>query len=102
MEVKEAPVLKSERQLNACENHPDIPATMVCQQCRRKFCGACPHILKRLGGQILRLCPVCSGHCGSLQGMNEVNEHKVTTFIRKLLKKPPPPKPYHDGQRTDA
>lgn len=96
MLVKDAPALKTERELAACENHPETRATMICQQCHRKFCGACIHILRRHGGQILRLCPVCSGHCESLTGTNKDAKGRFTNLVRKLLKKPPPQKPYYD------
>jgi len=96
MLVKDAPVLKTERELAACENHPDTIATMLCKQCHRRFCGACIHILRRQGGRIMRLCPVCSGHCESLTGPNQDSKGRLAGFVRKLLKKPPPQKPYYD------
>lgn len=96
MLVKDAPVLKSEREQLACENHPETVATMVCKQCRRKFCGACVHILRRTGGRVLRLCPVCSGHCEPMTGMHRDTTGRFANFVRKLLKKPPPQKPYFD------
>ena len=96
MLVRDAPVLKSERELAACENHPETKATMICQQCHRRFCGACIHILRRAGGRILRLCPECSGHCEPLTGMNKDAKGRLTNLVRKLLKKNPPSKPYYD------
>jgi hypothetical protein len=86
MLVKEAPVLK-ERKLAPCDNHPETRATMVCQQCRRKFCGACVHILRRSGGKILRLCPRCSGHCVPLASLKDEPMGGLSNFVRKLLKK---------------
>lgn len=96
MEVKNAPVLASSHELPACENHPETAATMVCKQCHRKFCGACVHILQRTGGRVLRLCPVCSGHCEPLTGVTQDTTGRLTKLVRKLLKKPPPTKPFYD------
>jgi hypothetical protein len=86
MLVKEAPVLK-DRKFAPCENHPETKATMICQKCQRKFCGACLHILRRSGGKILRLCPACSGHCVPLTSLKEAHMGGLTNFVRKLLKK---------------
>jgi hypothetical protein len=96
MLVKDAPVLKTGRELVACENHPETAATMTCKQCHRKFCGACVHILRRAGGRVLRLCPACSGHCEPLTAMTKDTKGRLTNLVRKLLKKPPPSRPYYD------
>lgn len=96
MLVKDAPVLKSPRELAACEYHPDTVATMMCKQCHRKFCGTCIHILRRAGGRILRLCPACSGHCESITDVDRATKGRFTSLVRKLLKKSPPPRPYYD------
>jgi len=86
MLVKDAPVLK-ERKLAPCDNHSETRATMVCQQCGRKFCNACVHILRRSGGKILRLCPKCSGHCVPLSSLKDKPTGGLSKFVRKLLKK---------------
>jgi len=96
MLVKDAPVVKSGRELVACENHPELAATMICKHCGRSYCAACVHILRRTGGQILRLCPTCSGHCEPMAGVNQDAKGRLTNLVRKLLKKPPPPKPYFE------
>jgi hypothetical protein len=85
MLVKDAPVLK-ERKFAPCEDHPETKATMVCKQCRRKYCNACVHILRRSGGKILRLCPKCSGHCVPLSSIKD-EPTGLTNFVRRLLKK---------------
>jgi hypothetical protein len=96
MLVKDAPVLKTPRELAACEYHPETAATMMCKQCHRKFCGSCIHILRRTGGQILRLCPACSGHCEPMTALDHEGSGRFTSFVRKLLKKPTPSRPYYD------
>jgi hypothetical protein len=99
MEVQDAPVAKSWRELVACQNHFETVATMVCKQCRRKFCAACVHILRRAGGRILRLCPVCSGHCEPISDGNQKAPSGLGNLVRRLLRKPgkpAPPNPYYD------
>lgn len=71
LEVKDAPKPAPEAGVTPCENHPKIPASMKCQQCGKVFCGSCIHVLKRLNGEFLKLCPVCSGYCEPLEGMNK-------------------------------
>jgi FHA domain/B-box zinc finger len=95
LEVKDAPEPVSEEEVPACSNHPQHPASMICTQCRRVFCGTCIHILKRGGGKVLRLCPACSGHCVSLQGMNLDRSHFIGKFIKKLFKKKTSGTPFH-------
>jgi hypothetical protein len=47
----------------ACMNHPSSYATTECTQCQKVFCELCVHQVRRVGGEALRLCPSCSGHC---------------------------------------
>lgn len=90
MEVQGAPEPQADDLPPPCSNHPEIAATMVCLQCQRTFCGACIHVLCRSGGKVLRLCPACSGHCESLEGMNQGRGQKnLFGFVKKLFKKPP-------------
>src|SRR5207244_9077551 len=46
-----------------CLNHPEVPARRQCVQCQSCFCEPCSHTLRRAGGKVLTLCPVCSGPC---------------------------------------
>jgi hypothetical protein len=95
LEVREAPEPFA-GDAPVCENHPDIVAILVCKQCRRTFCGACVHVLRLEGGRYHRLCPVCSGHCESLAELRRDPgaRLKLTDFVRRLFKRPPPPRPY--------
>lgn len=86
MLVEDAPAA-APVQIPSCYNHPSHPASMQCQQCHKVFCGACVHLLQRTGGKILRLCPVCSGHCESLVGMNVPPKSRLGGLFRKLLKR---------------
>ncbi len=96
MEVEDAPKSSGEPKALLCSNHASHPASMKCTQCHRLFCGACVHILKRTTGKVLRLCPACSGHCMPLEGMNQEPKKFMTSLFRKLLRKPPEDKPFHD------
>jgi hypothetical protein len=96
LEVKDAPEPVEAGDVPACVNHPDHPASMICTQCRRVFCGACVHLLKRTGGKLLRLCPACSGHCEPLQGMNTAKQSLLGGFIKKLFKPGQEKKPFHE------
>lgn len=72
-EVKVAiPVVEITRQPEAvqladgavsCLNHLDVQATRRCTGCARTFCEKCVHRLRRVGGQMHNLCPVCSVEC---------------------------------------
>ena len=96
MLVEEAPLPPEEREFVPCCNHPKHPASMECSQCKKIFCGACIHVLARTGGKILRLCPVCSGHCVPLAGMNAEKKTFLGGLLKKILRKPPEEKPFHD------
>lgn len=96
LEVQDAPEPVAADDVPACANHPDFPASMICTQCRRVFCGACVHLLKRSGGKILRLCPACSGPCDSIQGMNTEKKKFLSGLIKKLFNTGPVDKPFHE------
>lgn len=49
-----------------CPRHPQARATHRCTHCREVLCGACVHRLRRRGGHLLKLCPLCSSQCESL------------------------------------
>jgi hypothetical protein len=96
MEVKDAPKpAEADRETPMCHHHPALPASMVCTQCSKHFCGACVHILKRRGGKILRLCPACSGHCEALTPTTPETKKTLGRIIQKLLKRPPADPPFH-------
>jgi hypothetical protein len=50
----------------ACVNHSASCATMECTQCRKSFCELCVHLVRRVGGAALKLCPSCSGQCQAI------------------------------------
>lgn len=87
MLVKDAPEPVADQGPPPCYNHPEHPASMQCRQCHRLFCGACVHLLRRVGGKILRLCPACSGQCEPLQKIAERPKKSLSGALRKLLSK---------------
>lgn len=65
-----------------CPRHQEALATYKCTQCSELMCSKCVHVIKRLGGQALTLCPVCSGKC-----MRIIFEpQKKKTFLDTLRK----------------
>jgi hypothetical protein len=44
----------------SCRRHEATIAAYRCQRCRELLCEECVHRLRRRGGKLLRLCPLCS------------------------------------------
>jgi hypothetical protein len=80
-----------------CFNHSASQATMECAQCSKTFCELCVHLIRRVGGASLKLCPVCGGHCqpiGQPKGRKK-KKSRINSWIGKLTAKmtrrlPPP------------
>lgn len=70
----------------ACLNHPGIPAMQRCTHCRRVFCNACVHHLRRIGGKYLDLCPVCSNRCELLPGAIKPRKRSIFSRLQETLK----------------
>jgi len=54
-----------------CFKHPEVRARRQCTQCQKCFCEPCIHTLRRVGGKVLKLCPLCSGPCAIIPGREE-------------------------------
>ena len=50
-----------------CPKHPGALVTHQCTNCRQVMCQACVHGLRRRGGKLLNLCPLCSHPVRRLQ-----------------------------------
>jgi hypothetical protein len=87
LEVVDAPAPPDPDAIPMCVNHPNYPASMRCTQCGRLLCGPCLHILKLAGGKAHKLCPACSGHCESLQGMNRDRRNLFSHLVQKLFRR---------------
>jgi hypothetical protein len=46
-----------------CPRHPKARATHQCTHCREVLCDDCVHRLRRRGGKLVKLCPLCSHQC---------------------------------------
>jgi pSer/pThr/pTyr-binding forkhead associated (FHA) protein len=82
------PVVLSDGSL-ICPRHPRARVTHQCTHCRELMCDACVHRLRRRGGKMLKLCPLCSHQCEPLSG--EVRKKKKKTllgFLQKTVKLP--------------
>ncbi len=51
-----------------CPRHKHARATHQCTHCREVLCDECVHRLRRRGGKILKLCPLCSHACDPIGG----------------------------------
>ena len=70
-----------------CPRHPSALATHQCTHCREVLCDACVHRLRRRGGKLVKLCPLCSHQCVPLGG--EQREKKsLFRLWRKTVKLP--------------
>lgn len=47
--------------VEACLNHPELPAEFRCTKCAETFCEGCIHIVGLKGSHPMRFCPVCGG-----------------------------------------
>ena len=61
------PVVLSDGSL-VCPRHPEERVTHQCTHCREVLCEACMHRLRRRGGKVMKLCPLCSHVCVSIAG----------------------------------
>jgi pSer/pThr/pTyr-binding forkhead associated (FHA) protein len=67
------PVVLSDGSL-ICPRHPTARATHQCTHCREVLCDACVHRLRRRGGKVMKLCPLCSHPCVPLGGEKKVKK----------------------------
>jgi pSer/pThr/pTyr-binding forkhead associated (FHA) protein len=63
-----------------CRRHRASLATYQCQHCRELLCEHCLHVLRRRGGKLLRLCPLCSYPVEPIGGQKK----KKKSFIARL------------------
>ena len=85
-EPKVETVLKLANGSEACLNHPLVPAVQRCTHCKRVFCNTCIHHLRRAGGNVLDLCPVCSHRCELLPGMVKPRKRSLFARLQETLK----------------
>jgi hypothetical protein len=66
--------------LVTCRRHSAVVATHRCQHCRELLCEDCLHRLRRRGGKLLCLCPLCSYPVEAIGG----NNRKKKSLIQRL------------------
>ncbi|HVM51474.1 MAG TPA: FHA domain-containing protein [Candidatus Acidoferrum sp.] len=80
------PVVLSDGSL-ICPRHPKAQATHQCTHCREVLCDACVHRLRRRGGKVLKLCPICSHPCTPIGGEKKQKKSFLGMW-RKTVKLP--------------
>jgi hypothetical protein len=70
-----------------CPRHPEAQVTHQCQKCLEVMCDKCVHRLRRRGGKLLKLCPVCSGKVQPLGGEKK-KKKSVFQFLTSTVKLP--------------
>ncbi len=80
------PVILSDGSL-ICPRHPKARATHQCLHCREILCDTCVHRLRRRGGKVLKLCPLCSHKC-ELIGGEKKKKRTFLGFLQKTVKLP--------------
>jgi hypothetical protein len=68
----------------SCINHSARHATLHCTHCNKLFCNACVHLVRRVRGKPLILCPTCSAQC-VLSAWSADTKRKRKTFLGTLL-----------------
>ncbi len=70
-----------------CPRHTAALATHQCTFCREIMCDACAHGLRRRGGKLLKLCPIC-GHVVEPLGGVKKPKRSILEFLRSTVRLP--------------
>lgn len=70
-----------------CPRHKHAHATHQCTHCREVLCDECVHRLRRRGGKLLKLCPLCS-HRVELIGGEKKKKKTFLGFLQRTVKLP--------------
>jgi hypothetical protein len=81
------PVVLSDGSL-ICPRHPKSRATYQCTSCREVLCDACVHWLRRRGGKVMKLCPLCSHECLPIGGETKKKKKALLDRWRRTVKLP--------------
>ena len=81
------PVMLTDGSL-VCPRHKHARATHQCTHCHEILCDSCVHRLRRRGGKILKLCPLCSNPCERLGGEKKPKKKSLLGFLQKTMKLP--------------
>jgi len=79
-----------------CPRHPQARVTHQCDHCREVMCDQCVHYLRRRGGKVLKLCPLCSH---KVEGLGGEKKKKKSLFglLHKTVKLPF----FHPSDKSD-
>ena len=70
-----------------CRRHPQAQATHRCTHCLELLCDHCVTRLRRRGGKLLKLCPLCS-HKVELIGPEKKKKRSFMAILRQTVKLP--------------
>ncbi|MGH7971888.1 MAG: FHA domain-containing protein [Limisphaerales bacterium] len=70
-----------------CRRHPQARATHQCTNCHEVLCDECVHHMRRRGGKVLKLCPLCSHKCERIGGEKK-KKKTFLGFLQKTVKLP--------------
>lgn len=70
-----------------CPRHPGVEVSHQCTVCKEAMCEACVHHLRRRGGKVLMLCPICSKPCEPIGGPKE-RKRSIFDRLQQTLKLP--------------
>ncbi len=70
-----------------CPRHPGSRATHQCTHCHEVLCDACVHWLRRRGGKLMKLCPLCSHSCVPI-GAEKRKKKSLLGLLHKTVKLP--------------
>jgi pSer/pThr/pTyr-binding forkhead associated (FHA) protein len=83
---KAPPVVKRDGAL-FCPRHEEAPATHQCTHCREVMCEGCVTRMKRRGGNVLKLCPLCS-HKVAMIGAGKKKKKTFLGMLQQTVKLP--------------
>jgi len=70
-----------------CPRHKHARATHQCTHCREVLCDECVHRLRRRGGKLLKLCPLCSHKVEPIGGVKK-KKKTFLGFLQRTVKLP--------------
>ncbi len=70
-----------------CPRHKQARVTHQCTYCHEVMCDACVHRLRRRGGKLLKLCPVCSHKVEAIGG-GKRKKSSFLGFLQRTVKLP--------------
>lgn len=70
-----------------CPRHAQVLVTHQCTFCRELMCDACVHSLRRRGGKLLKLCPICSHVVERIGGVKKP-KRSLLEFLRSTVRLP--------------